>query len=430
MARIRTVVAAAALTTFLAGALPAQEPGRFRLPMGPESKAPTALEKLSVRTVVSHETVRPGGSLHVAVEMRIAEGFWIYGPEPGGKIVPAQGLKIQPLRSPLRAGKVLFGPTRPHVTRFADGTSDTHNVYEGTTIAYVPVSVPADLAPGEYELPLRITAQVCDANVCLQLDTTVSARVEVGVATVVSPAWTGAVAEGLSRARPAGGPAAEPARAGRIEYEVFGGAWWTQVGFVGGLAVAFWAGVLLNVMPCVLPVIPLRLLALLNQAGQSRRRFITLGLAFAGGIVLFFAGMAVASVALKLALGYNVTLNDLFRHRPLVVGLVLLLVALAAGMFDVFTLTVPGKVAGAEGGRGHLGAVGMGFLMAVLSTPCSGPVLAGAFTWAQLQPLWLGTLSLLVMGAGMARSLRRAGNGCSPGSAICWSPLPPALFSS
>jgi thiol:disulfide interchange protein DsbD len=59
-------------------------------------------------------------------------------------------------------------------------------------------------------------------------------------------------------------------------------------------------------------------------------------------------------------------------------------------------------VAAIEAGRGVLGAVGMGFLMAILATPCSFAILATAFGWAQFQPLWLGTVGILLIGAGMA----------------------------
>ena len=378
----------------------------------PGAKRPSALDEFSARVVLSHKTVRPGDSLHVAVEMTVAEKFWVYGPVAGGKIVAAQDLTVAAGATRLKVGEVLFSLAHPHVTKFPDGSSDTHNVYEGRGYAYVPVTVPAGLAPGRYELPLQIAGQLCDPSVCMQLAVTITAAVEVGDETLVSPEWAGEIKDGLARARttrqwrealttaPMETQAAPPAR--RVDFAVFGGTGLADMSLAGGLALAFLAGLILNVMPCVLPVIPLRLLALLNQAKQRRRRFISLGMAFALGIMLFFVGIAAASAALKLALGYILTLSDLFRHPPLVIAMVLLLVAMAANMFDVFTLTVPGRVGEAEPGQGHLGAVGMGFLMGILSTPCSGAVLAAAFAWAQLKPLWIGTLSLVVMGVGMA----------------------------
>jgi thiol:disulfide interchange protein len=76
---------------------------------------------------------------------------------------------------------------------------------------------------------------------------------------------------------------------------------------------------------------------------------------------------------------------------------------LALYMFGLFTITVPSSIAAKSGsGRGHTGAVAMGFLAAILSTPCSFAILAAAFAWAQTQPLQLATIAIMVIGIGMA----------------------------
>jgi thiol:disulfide interchange protein DsbD len=72
-------------------------------------------------------------------------------------------------------------------------------------------------------------------------------------------------------------------------------------------------------------------------------------------------------------------------------------------MFDVFTIGIPSSVTSKAGsGKGAAGAFGMGFLAALLSTPCSFGILAGVFAWAQTQPLPLSTLAFILMGVGMA----------------------------
>jgi thiol:disulfide interchange protein DsbD len=81
----------------------------------------------------------------------------------------------------------------------------------------------------------------------------------------------------------------------------------------------------------------------------------------------------------------------------------LLLIVLALFMFSVFTITLPSSIAGKSGPtQGYSGAVGMGFLAAILSTPCSFAILAAAFAWAQAQRLALGTTAIMVIGIGMA----------------------------
>jgi thiol:disulfide interchange protein len=80
-----------------------------------------------------------------------------------------------------------------------------------------------------------------------------------------------------------------------------------------------------------------------------------------------------------------------------------LLVVLAQFCFGVFTIGVPSSIAGKSSlGKGYSGAVGMGFLAAILSTPCSFGILAAAFAWAQAQPLLPATVAIMVIGIGMA----------------------------
>ncbi len=392
---VLTLIAAAASVAARAGAqIPTTLPADFSFDPPPL----TATDKFSARTINSHATVAPGGSMHVAVAIDVAETFWVYGPVPGGRYFKgAQGTSVEPGTTSLTLGEVLFGATHEHLTAMPDDKTDSHNVYEGRAYIYVPVTVPAGAPPGEVELPLLIEGQVCDPMTCLQLSTTVTATIVVGEKTVASPEWTGSVAAALGEARTL-------AQLQAAEVEIYGGSWLTGLGLAAGLAVAVLAGLIFNIMPCVLPVIPLRLMSLLNQAGRSRRRFVVLGLAFAGGIVLLFVGIAIVSVVLKLAIGYDVTLNDLFRHPPALIAVVLVLVALAMNLFGAFTVTVPGKVAeaGSGAGGGVLGTIGVGAVFAVLSVPCSGAIIAGLFVWTQTQPWWVGAVSLVLMGVGMA----------------------------
>ena len=169
------------------------------------------------------------------------------------------------------------------------------------------------------------------------------------------------------------------------------------------LSLALVAGLSLNIMPCVWPVLPLIIMRIVEQARQGRKRSATLGLAFCLGILLFFASLAAVNIILKLFYGSVLQWGDQFRNPIFLAGMALLLVVLAMFMFGLFTITVPSSIASKSGsGKGYPGAVGMGFLAAVLSTPCSFGILAAAFAWAQTQNLPLGTLAIMVIGMGMA----------------------------
>jgi thiol:disulfide interchange protein DsbD len=72
-------------------------------------------------------------------------------------------------------------------------------------------------------------------------------------------------------------------------------------------------------------------------------------------------------------------------------------------MFDIFTIVLPSSVTGASAsGTGFASSVGMGFLAAILSTPCSGAILAAVLVWAQAQSAMMGFLVFVLLGVGMA----------------------------
>lgn len=169
------------------------------------------------------------------------------------------------------------------------------------------------------------------------------------------------------------------------------------------LGLAFLAGLSLNIMPCVWPVLPIVVMRIVEQAKENKGRQVVMGLAFCFGILLFFACLAGANIVLQIFYGTVLQWGDQFRNPGFVAGMALLLVVLALFMFDVFTVTVPSSMSGKAGsGKGYLGAVGMGFLAAVLSTPCSFAILATAFAWAQAQSWPLATAAIMVIGVGMA----------------------------
>jgi len=169
------------------------------------------------------------------------------------------------------------------------------------------------------------------------------------------------------------------------------------------LGLAILAGLSLNIMPCVWPVLPLIVMRLVEQAKQGRKQSAALGLAFCFGILLFFACLAGANIILQLFYGTVLQWGDQFRNPAFVAGMALLLVVLALFMFGLFTITVPSSIASKSGsGKGYPGAIGMGLLAAVLSTPCSFGILAASFAWAQTQNLLMGTLAIMAIGLGMA----------------------------
>ncbi len=367
--------------------------------------APTAANRMQVSATPSHTQVQPGETFHVALDIRLADGWVYYSAAPGGG---EDGVAVQPARievsaeGPLQAGDVRWPPHRPYEYTLGEETL-RHNVYKGEATAFVPVTVPPDAPAGTYRVTATFGGQICGEGLCLELGVTepqsASAVVSIAGQTVAHPAWQDGRYE---RALAESGPAERGGREGRLD---MARAFASDRSVAMWLALAVLAGLALNIMPCVLPVIPIRILSLVQMGHESRRRFVTLGLAFAGGILLFFAVLAGLNLAVRTLTEQTINVSEHFQYAPVRIAMALVLVALAANLFGVFTVVVPSRLAAADGGtrgEGHVRSAGMGLMMAVLATPCSFAILAAVLAWAQVQPPWLGSLALLLLGVGMA----------------------------
>lgn len=136
------------------------------------------------------------------------------------------------------------------------------------------------------------------------------------------------------------------------------------------------AGFLLNLMPCVLPVIGIKLLGITSAAGGNRRGIAQSSLAFTAGIVVSFAALAGLAV-LGSAWGSP------FQNAWFLRVMLLIVFAMALSMFGVFTLNVPALRSPTGGTRAT--SFLQGLLATLLATPCSGPFLGGTLAWTLTQ---------------------------------------------
>jgi thiol:disulfide interchange protein len=366
--------------------------------------SPARGKDIRVEAIPSHLQVAPGQTFHVALVVTVAPDWVYYSPDPGEMVKPGAVLVDAKL---LTAGETLWPTDHVKLTDLGD-RKIPNNVYTDRNVIYVPLTVPGTIAEREATATLTLDGQVCKEQ-CVDLEGIVaSVAVKVAANAKVNPAWQGdaTVAGGLADARTAAELTAS--HAAPKQEIVIGGIDTADLTVWGGLGVALLAGLILNIMPCVLPVIPLRVLSIVQMAGESRRRFVTLGLAFAGGMVVFFAGIAVFNIVLVLVFDSAFNWSQQWQLPGVRIGMAMALVAVAANLFGLFTVTVPRKIAAIEASStgsakgAHLGSAGMGLMMAVLATPCSFAFLLGALAWATTQPLAIGTLTFLCIGVGMA----------------------------
>jgi thiol:disulfide interchange protein DsbD len=178
---------------------------------------------------------------------------------------------------------------------------------------------------------------------------------------------------------------------------------------------AFVGGLILNVMPCVLPVLALKVLGFVQQAKEEPRRVRTLGLVYGAGVLASFLVLAGVALAVQSA-GGTASWSAPFQNPIFRVLITVLITLVALNLFGVFELTLGGsamqKASDLSSKEGWSGAFFNGVLAAVLATPCTAPFLASALAFAFLQPPLVILTFFLAIGAGLA----------SPFVALCWEP--------
>lgn len=197
---------------------------------------------------------------------------------------------------------------------------------------------------------------------------------------------------------PEGASAGSPAASSGIGPSSLRGLAWV-------LGYAFLGGLILNVMPCVLPVIALKILGFVNQAGEDRRQILRLGWVYTLGVLASFAALAVLVIGLQAA-GRQAGWGIQFGNPYFLIAMTILVTLIALNLFGVFEVTAGGRAmdsAAQWASRpGAAGAFFSGLLTTVLATSCTAPFLGAAVGFAFVQPPWVVLLVLLTVGLGLA----------------------------
>ncbi len=161
----------------------------------------------------------------------------------------------------------------------------------------------------------------------------------------------------------------------------------SATGLAGTLALAFIGGLILNLMPCVFPVLGIKILGFVNQAGSDQRKVVMHGLTFTLGVLLSFWVLAGALAILR-AGGDQLGWGFQLQSAGFVFALTVLLLVFALNMSGVFEfgLGATGVGAGLQMKDGYAGSFFTGVLATVVATPCSAPFLAPALGAALALP--------------------------------------------
>jgi len=168
------------------------------------------------------------------------------------------------------------------------------------------------------------------------------------------------------------------------------------------LLFAFLGGLILNLMPCVFPVLAMKAMALARLGGEARRSVRLHAASYTAGVVLSFAAIGGALLALR-AGGSAAGWGFQFTEPAFVAAMAWLMLAVALNLFGVFAI---GRTVGAGQGLaargGHLGAFATGGLAVILATPCTAPFMAAALGAALAMPAASAIGVFLALGLGLA----------------------------
>ena len=363
-------------------------------------RLPSAAAADAVKTAVywAADHARPGETVPLAVVVEIGEGFHINADasqiKPSGSFRPyPTALTVSRADEGLRTEAPIYPPAQPMKAQYAkDGLLS----FVGQAILYLPVHFAQQLQPGsQSSLTLELKYQACTESQCLLPQTAIlTASLPVAAAGADVAVRNQQFFAAYGQQRKTAGDA--------VRFNFFGwhffvnGTSWA--GILVLLGTAAFGGMLLNFTPCVLPLIPIKIISL-SYAAKNRRQCLFLGSAMSLGVLAFWLALG---GMIALASGFSTT-NQLFQYPAFTIGIGLVIGIMALGMFDFFSVRLPEWLYLLHPEQDTLhGSFGLGILAAVLSTPCTAPFMGAAAAWAATQPP-AATLSVFAaIGSGMA----------------------------
>lgn len=372
------------------------------------------------------EFARDGENIVVAMRLAIPAGYHAYAHESGDAGRPTV------LDFALEGGRMLpvWYPAGTMQRDFYD-TEATVFVYEGEVVFFSALPVQAIGRPYTIGMSLLL----CSNRRCLPVNQSFTGTVPQEMPLISGAAWSGqwqklngnqpslahvsetpdapeaVVRAPVGRVAPPLSAAAPDATSGR-EIPSSGDGFDLQltpryadasveISSLGkALLLGILAGLLLNAMPCVLPVLTFKISGLLLMGGAGDKnglgRFREHNIWFAAGVMTLFTGLA---LVLGLA---DLMWGQLYQSQGILLFMLLIVFLMGLSMLGVFTLPVIDLKPGQNAKNPRVQSYLTGLVSTFLATPCSGPLLGGVLGWAFTQPLVILMVVFWAVGLGMA----------------------------
>jgi thiol:disulfide interchange protein len=359
---------------------------------------PTEDKPVSAETAWSVDRARPGEEVALAIALKIKEGFHINADQRQAKLF--EGFKPYPTKvqvvdasEGVTIESALFPQAKPINV---DYSNEALMSFEGRTIIYLPMKLDQQLQPGSIQLEIKLEYQACSDRFCLLPE---KQLLKDTLAVVESGATTSKINRELFADLSIAG-SVSPASA--VDFSLFGWEfsvnWSSGFGWLLVLITAAFGGMLLNVTPCVLPLIPIKIISL-SQVAEDRKKYFLLGLSMSLGVLAFWI---VLGILIALVSDFTAT-NQLFQYPAFTILVGAIIAIMALGMFGFFSVPLPRFVYMISPQQERLeGSFVLGILAAVMSTPCTAPFMGAAAAWAATQAPLTTLSTFAAIGGGMA----------------------------
>jgi thiol:disulfide interchange protein len=340
-----------------------------------------------IRGWLEPAVVAPGGKAKFVVAAEPAPGWHLYALAPRDTDSVGKPTLIAFNRGAFSAAAQPVPDRAPLEDTSAAEAAGVLSIYDAPVRWTLTIDVPANTAAGDYPLAGLVGFQTCSHSSCdTPQATRFKGKLVVGATTVAGespllfrPAkYVDAAALANATAPPgamAEVPVASHAKSGGPN---------TLLSLPMAILLGLLGGLILNLMPCVLPVIGLKVMSFVEQSGQSRGRALALNVWYSAGVILVFMVLASLSVTLGLAWGQQ------FQWPAFSIVLSAVVFAMALSFLGVWEIPIPGfvgsgKAADAAAQEGAFGALAKGVVTTVLATPCSGPLLGAVFFYSSFK---------------------------------------------
>lgn len=322
-------------------------------------------EVVKATLVADTSAIQPGKPFRVGVRLIMDPGWHTYWKDPGDAGLPTT--VAWKLPKGFSAGELGW----PAPLQMVEPGNIRANVYTGVTLLTTVITPPKTIAGKETVISARVDWLVCE-NICVPGGSDVSLHLSVGP---VKPANT----DLFKKYPPGGRPVATGLESGA------GARTTAKPALLAVLLSAVLGGLILNIMPCVLPVISLKIFGFVSEAHHEPKTIFKLGLVFALGILISFWILAGVVVALKAA-GQHIGWGFQLQNPYFVIGMSVVILVFGLSLFGVFEFYLPVSLSSGASKlasrSGTPGAFFNGFLATALATPCTAPFLGVALGYA------------------------------------------------